>query len=317
MRKAVLVAGILLFIVSGISAQKHSKIVRLPTDANIVYDICYTAGGSLLAVADSSNVKVFGSASLDLLKTFTNGHKKQILSIDVSRDSNLLVSGGKDSTVVLWDFKDGRLLKRLHYDGLVTAVCLSPDNRFMAWGGTDNKVYVYDIAQSTIVNTFAEHTNEVTSLAWSPDGRYLATAGADKFIYLYADGALQSRLWGHKNWIHDMVFHAVNSTLVSCGYDGRIFFWSLADIKKPKVASFDKYRPGWIMGVDYHQDGETWVFADFKGKIDIRGKDVKYRKNIGAPVHKVLFKPNEGVFIKLAVASRGKGVLLIDGEGLR
>ena len=116
----------------------------------------------------NNTVKVFSMETKALIAEFKNGHKKQILSIDISQDSLLLASGGKDSTITIWDFTDNKILSTLSYHkGIVTSVKFSPDGRYLVSGATDDKVYLYDIAQKKVVKEYTGHTDDVTSVDFS------------------------------------------------------------------------------------------------------------------------------------------------------
>jgi len=59
----------------------------------------------------------------------------------------------------------------------------SPDGRFLASGGTDSQVLMWDIASKVMVAQFNAHTAAVHTLAFSRDGEVLASGA-----YLRASG---------------------------------------------------------------------------------------------------------------------------------
>lgn len=317
MKKLSFLFGLIHFFVLNISAQNNKDFYRFSTEVNIIYDICFTPNGEAIGIADNKSVKVYSIVTNELIREFRNGHSGQILSIDISSDSTKLVSGGKDSTVVIWDFKEGRVLKSIKCNGIITSVCLSPNSLYLAYGGSDNKVFVYDLANNKIVNTFSEHSDDITSIAFSPDGNYIATSSGDKLINIYRNGALMTKLSEHKDWVRDISFNSEGTKLISCGDDGKIITWNISDISNPRITNDSKHRFNWILGVDFNQDDKTYAFVDFKGNAEIIGQFGGYKTNIKAPINKILFKPNEGIYLKIAVATRGKGVLLIDSKNMK
>jgi hypothetical protein len=68
---------------------------------------------------------------------------------------------------------------------------------------------------------------------------------------------------------------------------------------------------------DFFSDNKTIAVGDLNGHAKITGQYSRYRLRLGIPVQKVLFKPNEGAFLKLAIATRGKGVMLIDAKNMK
>ena len=61
----------------------------------------------------------------------------------------------------------------------VNAVVFSPDNRWLASGGKDNVIKIWDLATGNILRTLYGHTTNVNALAVSPDGKLLASGSGD------------------------------------------------------------------------------------------------------------------------------------------
>src|SRR5882672_741497 len=59
------------------------------------------------------------------------------------------------------------------------AVAFSPDNRWLASGGKDNVIKIWDLANGNVLRTLYGHTSNVNALAVSPDGKLLASASGD------------------------------------------------------------------------------------------------------------------------------------------
>ena len=61
----------------------------------------------------------------------------------------------------------------------VNAVVFSPDNRWLASGGKDNVIKIWDLANGNVLRTLYGHTSNVNALAVSPDGKLLASGSGD------------------------------------------------------------------------------------------------------------------------------------------
>jgi WD40 repeat protein len=61
----------------------------------------------------------------------------------------------------------------------VNAVAFSPDNRWLASGGKDNVIKIWDLANGNVLRTLYGHTSNVNALAVSPDGTLLASGSGD------------------------------------------------------------------------------------------------------------------------------------------
>ena len=61
----------------------------------------------------------------------------------------------------------------------------SPDNQYLASGGNDNKLFVWNSSMTNPVHTFTEHLAAVKAIAWSPHHHGLLASGggtADRCI---------------------------------------------------------------------------------------------------------------------------------------
>jgi len=67
----------------------------------------------------------------------------------------------------------------------VSALCFSIDGRFLASGGADKKVLVWDLAHGHLLADLPGHTATISDLAFSRDGHVFATASLDGSIQLW------------------------------------------------------------------------------------------------------------------------------------
>ncbi len=296
------------------------KEVRFKTNDDTIYGICFTSDGNSLGVADHNIIKIFSSGSRILRKEFTGGHKSQILSIDISKDSSLLVSGGKDSTIAIWNYRTNTLIKSLHIQkAIVTSLSISPDNRYLVSGGTNHKVILYDLNENKIVNEFTAHTREITAVKFSPASNLFASSAGDELIHLYSvENKLPvTTLKGHKNWVRDISFNNDGSKLVSCGDDARVILWDISDPGKLMIVQQKRMVDGWVVSVDFGGKNSVYALATLNGNIVIKIDFGKYRTQIVRNVNKILLQPSTTQNLSIALATRGSGVISIDALDMK
>lgn len=311
MKLLFLTVALFFFSLLTVSAQQKKDIFRFPTQANNIPDICFTRNGGAIGITDNKSVKVFLTSSRELINTFEGGHKAQILSIDISDDSTYLISGGKDSTVLVWDFKNARLLQTIKCTGIVVSVCISPDNQSIAFGGTDKKVTLINLSNGTASYTLNDFSDYITSLSFSQDGKYLFASSGDKNIRVFEEGVLIARLDGHKDWIRDFCMSSDGKRLISCDDNGVVILWDISDIKRPILLKESKICLTWLLSVDFYVDDLTYVTGDLNGNAKITGPFANYKLNIKSPVNRILFKPDLK-YIAIVAATSDKGVFYIE-----
>jgi WD40 repeat protein len=84
--------------------------------------------------------------------------------------------------------------------GSLNGLAWHPGSRWLAAGGSDDRIYVYDTQANVPYDVLEGHDDLVTALAWSPDGATLAsTAGGPllkQTLVEVSDGPDQTvRLW--------------------------------------------------------------------------------------------------------------------------
>jgi WD40 repeat protein len=102
----------------------------------------------------------------------------RINAIQFSRDGKLLATGSSETTVQLWNVKDGtftRAENNFLANGDILSLQFSPDNTRLAVGDSTGYVYLFDLALNQEVARLP-HVDKVTSVSFSPDGKQLATA---------------------------------------------------------------------------------------------------------------------------------------------
>jgi U3 small nucleolar RNA-associated protein 12 len=126
--------------------------------------------------------------------TFT-GHKSAVTHLAFDEEGNRLVSGSKDTDVVLWDIvtETGLVRLRAHTDQITGLGFLPIEPRedglrgrdLLVTAGKDGLVKVWDLTTAFCCETHVAHRGEVWALAVSPDRWTVVTAGPDGEVKLW------------------------------------------------------------------------------------------------------------------------------------
>jgi predicted Ser/Thr protein kinase len=132
------------------------------------------------------------------------GETRRVQLVLLSPDDSLLVAGGTDGSIALWDLetreKIASLRNRVHlrtgHGSLTTALAFSHDGSLLASGHLDGAIYVWEIASGLELDVRLGHEGAVGGLAFILDDTTLVSGGADatlKFWDLVAARAGDTR----------------------------------------------------------------------------------------------------------------------------
>lgn len=98
-----------------------------------------------------------------------------------SPDRRLVLSGGRDNTVRLWDVQTGRSLRQFrgHSDEVWT-LAWSQDQHFAISAGDDETIRLWDTRTGRCIRVFRGHSGQITSVSFSTDQRYILSSSSDR-----------------------------------------------------------------------------------------------------------------------------------------
>lgn len=93
------------------------------------------------------------------------GHSDKINVLVFSKNSTILVSGGSDNTVIVWNLYDAEAKKifKGHTDSIYS-ISISADNKIIASGSRDTTVRIYKIDEEDHSIIFKGHNKLVSCL---------------------------------------------------------------------------------------------------------------------------------------------------------
>jgi RNA polymerase sigma factor (sigma-70 family) len=212
-------------------------------------------------------------------------------AVAFSPDGRVLVTGGRDGKVVLWDVPTGKELARLdgHKKG-VTGLAVLPDGKTLVTGGAGGSVLAWDLAARRLLWKSAGGA-AVTALALAPDGSSLASAAGGNQVLRWETATgrpLPAAVVGDpKEAVHSVAFSPDGKRLLAGGQvtlnrgtsHSEFHVLDVATLKELARATgaprgIDKL-PGAAAApapVAYSPDGRTWAGGASDGQLFLGGK---------------------------------------------
>jgi len=135
------------------------------------------------------------------------GHEFTIWSLATTPTGQMIISGGQDATIRLWDFSSGKELHRfVGHEGPVYNMVIMPDGRHLvSVADKDLAVKIWDLHRRELVSSLAPNSAHVTAVAVSPDQRFIVTGGEDGFVRVWdVDRGVLLRKTEHEHGIYSM-----------------------------------------------------------------------------------------------------------------
>ncbi|XP_018330976.1 p21-activated protein kinase-interacting protein 1-like [Agrilus planipennis] len=108
--------------------------------------------------------------------------------------------------------------------------CVHTLNRFVASGGTDDRIFIYDLISRKEHCMLTQHVSSVTCVKFTPDRSHIISGSADGTLAIVRVGNWQlEKLWekAHKGAIVNIAIHSSGKLALTLGSDHTLQTWNL------------------------------------------------------------------------------------------
>jgi WD40 repeat protein/uncharacterized caspase-like protein len=137
-----------------------------------IFDAGYDADGTVIYSAGTDReIKVWDAShpESDHPKAILSGHLKYVLSTKISSNGKILISGGGDKSINIWNFETDKLAGRLvGHTSDVESLAFTPNNRFIISASEDKSVRIWSVdEQKELVRIFfGENSDKIAGVTY-------------------------------------------------------------------------------------------------------------------------------------------------------
>jgi len=175
-------------------------------------------------------------------------HQLPVTCVAISDDGQVGFTGSKDCKIIRWDLETGRrtfkfpgrrntkakkvnpLSTNFNTDQ-VLSLALSDDNEYLASGGKDRILRVWNPQSGKFLEKFKGHLGDITGIAFQRGGTHnLYTGSTDRTIKVWniKDMAYVETLFGHQEPVYAVDSHR-KERCISVGHDDTARLWKIPD----------------------------------------------------------------------------------------
>ncbi len=230
---------------------------------SIVYCAAFSPDSKSIAAASAGEGGIVWETATgkELLQLQPNRH---IYALAYTPDGNLVAGAG------LFDVRTGAELRHFegNQQGATMALAVSPDGKWVASGGHDFMLRLWETASGKEIRQFEGHTGSVLGVAFSPDGKLLASASLDKTVRLWdmATGKPAGVLTGHEDRVKSVAFAPDGKKLASCSEDGTVRMWDAISRRPIHVL---QAKAGQVGSIAFSPDGKMLCSGHRDGTLHL------------------------------------------------
>jgi serine/threonine protein kinase len=192
---------------------------------NIVRWLAWSPRGRYLAAAGSKCTTIWDIDEGHLIIQLRN--KYQVCrGLCWSPDGkNLAVAQGKG--VSLYRLEEHGKTTYFRCSAPMNAVAWSPNGAYLAFGGDDCLIQIWDVRANKLIGTYRSHSRPITTLAWSPNNARIVSGSQSSNVNVWdiATGQDIVSFHAHVGDILTVAWSPDGRSILSGGSDCRVYVW--------------------------------------------------------------------------------------------
>lgn len=189
------------------------------------------------------------------------GHRGTVLCCHVNDAESMVVTGGSDNLVKIWDINSGELISSLAgHTGWIRAVFTNISARLCVSASDDGTLIIWDLVENAIIGKLVGHAGPVRACSISANGKIIVSASSDGTLKLWETESQEiiHTFEGHSGSVNCCTFINDDTAIVSGGADRLLRIW---DVVTGSCLHELEGHDGSIRAIDIASDNNTCVTA--------------------------------------------------------
>ncbi len=180
------------------------------------------------------------------------------------------------------------------HTGAVTSVSFSPNQRFLATTGIDDRIRIWNLSGKKIAEWKALQQS-VNIVNFSPNGKFLATAGKDSTVKFWnLSGKNISEFSAIQGSVSSISFSPDQNLLAVAGINNSVAIWQISQLPKIKSSPVElRGHNGLIRSVNFSPMGNFLITLDGKSTVRIWSLSGKLIKKLPIQAIGISFSLNQ------------------------
>ena len=217
---------------------------------------------------------------IDVLETETgrrisqfSNHDKVVTSLRFLKDGNRIISASQDGAVKVWDLEtaletEPQKRTSYHSDKGISIQMISPDASYVATGGYDGKVILWN-SQSDEPERHYPGKHQISNLIFSHDGSCLFVVEGDKLITVLEVPSLKElTFFNSPDPLLKAAISPNDDRIATTSYSGRSI-WAPLQLKQDPIPTLSHAHDDLVIQAAYSNSGEQIVTVSYDKLVKV------------------------------------------------
>ncbi len=192
----------------------------------------------------------------------------KVKAIHVDRVGSTILFTTLSSSFHIWQKAQPDQKKYLQtWDGLVLSSDISPSGEFFGYGGADDNIKIYSIADATEISMLGgEKFGFVNSMKWCKNENMIASESPEHSVVLrdVSSGKTEKTFTGPKSMITSIALATEKGLIAAGTILGEVFLWKLADAS---LVNRFTWSGSPVVSIEFIDEGSMMLAASEDGKL--------------------------------------------------